>query len=186
MSTSVWMGTSWVPNNDAVKLDMLAQRTQPCFPSGSAVKNLPAMQELQEPWVWPLGQEDPLEEGMAAHSSLLACRIPWTEEPGGLQSIGLQRVEHLSLKWLSMHSNPLPEAKSAQEFDSLFSNKLCDMIKITSLKYSGGSVVRTQGFHCWGQQPNTLSKVFLIPQIMWHEPKKNKNCIFWRNICFLN
>ena len=59
------------------------------------VKNLPAMQETQ---VRSLGQDDPLEEGMAAHSSLLACRIPWTEEPGGLQSIGLQRVEHLSLK----------------------------------------------------------------------------------------
>ena len=39
-----------------------------------------------------MGQEDPLEEGMAAHSSILAWRIPWTEEPGGLQSIGLQRV----------------------------------------------------------------------------------------------
>ena len=41
-----------------------------------------------------LGEEDPLEEGMATHSSILAWRIPWTEEPGGLQSIGLQRVRH--------------------------------------------------------------------------------------------
>ena len=41
-----------------------------------------------------LGQEDPLEEGMATHSSILAWRIPWTEEPGGLQSMGSQRVEH--------------------------------------------------------------------------------------------
>ena len=55
------------------------------------VKNPPAMQET---WVQPLGGEDPLEEGMAAHSSLLAWRIPWTEEPGGLQSMGLQRVGH--------------------------------------------------------------------------------------------
>ena len=48
------------------------------------MKNLPAMQQT---WVQSLGQEDPLEEGMAAHSSILAWRIPWTEEPGWLQSI---------------------------------------------------------------------------------------------------
>ena len=54
------------------------------------VKNLPAIQEL---WVWSLGQEDPLEKGMATHSSILAWRIPWTEEPGGLQPVWLQRVE---------------------------------------------------------------------------------------------
>ena len=45
-------------------------------------------------WVPSLGQEDPLEEGMATHSSILAWRIPWTEEPGGLQSMGLHRVRH--------------------------------------------------------------------------------------------
>ena len=55
------------------------------------VKNLPAVQETQ---VWSLGWEDPLEEGMATHSSILAWRIPWAEEPGELQSIGLQRVRH--------------------------------------------------------------------------------------------
>ena len=55
------------------------------------VKNLPAVQETQ---VQSLGQEDPLEKGMATHSSILAWRIPWTEEPSGLQSIGLQRVGH--------------------------------------------------------------------------------------------
>ena len=53
------------------------------------VKNLPAKQET---WVPSLGQEDPLEKGMAAHSSIPAWRIPWTEEPGGLQSMGLQRI----------------------------------------------------------------------------------------------
>ena len=52
------------------------------------VKNLPAMQET---WVQFQGQEDPLEKGMATHSSILAWRIPWTEEPGGLQSTGSQR-----------------------------------------------------------------------------------------------
>ena len=55
------------------------------------VKNLPAMQETQ---VQSLGWEGPLEKGMETHSSVLAWRIPWTEEPGGLQSIRLQRVRH--------------------------------------------------------------------------------------------
>ena len=52
------------------------------------------MQEMLETQVQFLGQEDPLEEGMATHSSILAWRIPWTEEPGGLQFIGSQRVVH--------------------------------------------------------------------------------------------
>ena len=51
--------------------------------------------ELQETWVQPLGEEDPMEKEMATHSSILAWRIPWTEEPGGLQSTGLQRVRHI-------------------------------------------------------------------------------------------
>ena len=55
------------------------------------VKNLSAMRET---WVQPLGQEDPLEKEMATHSNILAWRIPWTEEPGGLQSMGSQRVRH--------------------------------------------------------------------------------------------
>jgi len=55
------------------------------------VKNPPAMQEM---WVQSLGQEDPLEKEMATHSSILAWKIPWTEEPGRLQSVGLQRVRH--------------------------------------------------------------------------------------------
>ena len=55
------------------------------------VKNLPTMQET---WVQSLGQEDPLEEGMATHSRILAWRIPWTEEPGGLQSTEPQGVWH--------------------------------------------------------------------------------------------
>ena len=62
------------------------------FPGRSAVKNLPAMQELQETRVWSLGWEDPLEKGMTPHSSILAWSIPWGEKPGGLQSIGSQRV----------------------------------------------------------------------------------------------
>ena len=59
---------------------------------GQMVKNLPAMQETQ---VQSLGPEDLLEKGMATHPSILAWRIPWTEEPGGLQSTALQRVRQL-------------------------------------------------------------------------------------------
>ena len=66
------------------------------------VKNLPAMQET---WVWSLGRKDPLEKGMATYSSVLAWRIPWTEESGSLQSIGSQRVEldwgtNTFVKWI--------------------------------------------------------------------------------------
>ena len=55
------------------------------------VKNLPAVWKT---WVLSLGQEDPLEKGMTTHSSILVQRIPWTEEPDGLQSMGSQRVGH--------------------------------------------------------------------------------------------
>ena len=58
------------------------------------VKNLSAMQETSEMQVRLLGQEDPLEEEITSHSSIVAWEIPWTEEPGGLQSRGLQKVGH--------------------------------------------------------------------------------------------
>ena len=58
------------------------------------VKNPAAMQKTKEVWVRSLGQEDPLEEEMATHSSILAWRITWTEEPGGLQFMGLRGVRH--------------------------------------------------------------------------------------------
>ena len=69
------------------------------------LKRLPA---LRETWVWSLGQEDPLEKEMTTHSSILAWRITWTEEPGGLQSTGSQRVGHdwrtsLPLSYIHTH-----------------------------------------------------------------------------------
>ena len=72
------------------------------FPGGSVVKNLPAMPEPPETLVWSLGGEDPLEKEMATHSSILTWRIPWTEKPGGLQSMGSQRV---GLKRHSTHAH---------------------------------------------------------------------------------
>ena len=64
---------------------------------GSDGGELPAMWET---WVWSMGWEDPLEEGMATHSSILAWRIPWTEENGELQSMGWQRIRH---GWVTKH-----------------------------------------------------------------------------------
>ena len=64
------------------------------FPGGSVIKNPPAIQELQEMRVRFLGQKDPPEKEIATHSSILTWSIPWTEEPGRIQSIGLQRVGH--------------------------------------------------------------------------------------------
>ena len=63
------------------------------------IKNLPAVQDI---WVWSLGQEDPLEEGMASHSCVLGWRIQRIEEPGGLQSMGSQRVRH---NWATKHTH---------------------------------------------------------------------------------
>ena len=77
------------------------------FPGGPAVQNPPAVQETQETWVWSLCGEDLLEEGMAIHSSILAWRIPWTEEPGGLQSSGLQRVGCNWSVWACTHTSDL-------------------------------------------------------------------------------
>ena len=57
------------------------------------VKNLPATQETLETLVWSLGREDPLKKEMATHSSILAWEIPWTEEPGGLQSMGVAKSQ---------------------------------------------------------------------------------------------
>ena len=68
------------------------------------LKHLPAMRET---WVRSLGWEDSLEKEMATHSSILAWRIPWKEEPGGLQSMGLQRVGHDQVT--SLHFKKIPE-----------------------------------------------------------------------------
>ena len=94
-----WKWQSWNSNLDLILLVITWHRqpfrsttnltTLSVLPSGSVVKKPPAMQEMQVP---SLDQEDPLKKGMATHSSSLAWRIPWTEEPGKLMSIGSQRV----------------------------------------------------------------------------------------------
>ena len=69
-------------------------KSQRDFPDGTVVKNLPTNAGDTEMQVQSLGWENPLEQEITTHSSILAWEIPWTEEPGGLQSMGLQRVEH--------------------------------------------------------------------------------------------
>ena len=92
------------------------------------VNNLPIILETQ---VWSLGQEDPLEKGMATHSSIPAWKIPWTEEPGGLQSMGSQRVGHdwktntftFSFFWMS-HRKDTKEAFPLRQQDFLYQRSL--------------------------------------------------------------
>ena len=69
------------------------------FPGGSAVKNLPAMQEPQEMRIRSLGQEDPLKKVMATHSIILVWRIPWTEEPGGYSPWGCKELDTTEATW---------------------------------------------------------------------------------------
>ena len=76
-----WKRDYWLPVVKTEVATLVAQM----------VKNAPAMQET---WVQSLGWEDPLTRGMATHSSILPCRIPWTEDPGGIQSMRSQRVGH--------------------------------------------------------------------------------------------
>ena len=68
--------------------------TPKMFRASLVAQRLKHLPSVRETWVRSLGQEDPLEKEMATHSSILAWRIPWTEEPGGLQSMGSQRVGH--------------------------------------------------------------------------------------------
>ena len=75
------------------------------FPGGASNKEPACQCRRREMQVWSLGREDPLEEGMAPHSSIPAWRIPWTEEPSGLQSIGSQRVGHDWSDLACMHTS---------------------------------------------------------------------------------
>ena len=115
-----WMGglPSYFLTNVGRKILALLGRGQSCitivgiysllfsFLAAQMVKSPLAMQETQ---VWSLGQEDPLEKGVAAHSSILSWRIPWTEEPGVAKSMGSQRVRH---DWGTNTSSPQTEASS--------------------------------------------------------------------------
>ena len=68
---------------------------------------------MQEMWVWSLGQEDPLEKEVSTHSSILAWRIAWMEEPGGLESVGSQRVGH---DWVTKHQQQHDQEEKNEEW----------------------------------------------------------------------
>ena len=92
----IWTGVRWYLTIVLICVSLIIRGTSLVT---QMVKRLPKMRET---WVWFLGGEDPLEKEMAAHSSILAWRIPWMEEPGGLQSMGSQRVSHLFMCLLTI------------------------------------------------------------------------------------
>ena len=96
------------------------------------------MQEAQEMWVQSLRWEDPLEKGMATHSSILAWRIPWTEEPGGLQSMGLKRVGH---KWSDLAC--VACVSSAKKMPTDSSRTLVEKKKLNLLSVQFSSVAQS-------------------------------------------
>ena len=100
------------------------------FPGGSVVKNLPTMQEMQETRVLSLGWENPLEEGMVTHSNILAWGILWTEDPGGLQSKGSQRVGHSWSNLACIHACFTSFAKVIYVY--------CDILGIMEIKNNDG------------------------------------------------
>ena len=89
------------------------------------------MQETQETWVRSLGWEDPLEEEMVTHSSIFAWKIPWTEEPRGLQSMELQRVRHDWSDWARM----LPPDTCVQQNAAEFPEFLCLVVEVLGWLY---------------------------------------------------
>ena len=99
------------------------------FPSGTVAKNHLPMQETQEKWVQSLGQEDPLEQEIATHSSILTWKIPWMEGPGGLQSMESRRVRHNSRLCLSQ----APKVSLPQHFSSGNHKLVFDIHKLVSI-----------------------------------------------------
>ena len=127
------------------------------FPSGSAVKNPPEMQEPREMWVQSLDQGDLLEERMATHSSILAWRIPWTEDARRLQSIAPQRIGHDGIN--STHAQRECREQASRDRRGFWKRK--------------GML---QGQNLWAQEPIK----FLIlsedePNFRWNLPPK---CLF--------
>ena len=120
---TLWFSSLNRPESGNTPIAMGTFRAEVSFLVTQLVKNLPTMQETQ---VRPLGRQYPLEKGMAIHSNILAWRIPWTEEPGRLLSMGLQRVRHnwatntftFPLSWLlniSHENDPGSEIRQSAE-----------------------------------------------------------------------
>ena len=118
------------------------KREREVFPGDPGVKNLPIMKEVQETWVLSLGQEDPLKKGIAIHSSILAWRISWTEESGGLQSKGLPNSTWL--KWISEHECK----KKGNHIDHI----IIKLMKFIKEKKSLQKLMKTNTVHLYIQE----------------------------------
>ena len=113
------------------------------------IKNPSARQETQEIWVWSLGWEKSLEESMATHSSILARRIPWTEEPGGLLSIGLHRVGHHWNSWAHTHTGSVEILNEWRQ--DLVLPQIPNCISPSELSFSTSVQVSSSRFYSpWG------------------------------------
>ena len=120
------------------------------------VNNLPAMQKTR---VQSLGQEDALEKEMTTHSSILACRIPWTEEPGGLQSVGSQRVWH---DWATNTSHTILFKTHFYLYSLATPGLSCPEIQVPDIS----------NFFCQQIRPLSCHQKNFAPQIAWIQPDK--------------
>ena len=125
------------------------------------VKNLPAMQET---WVWSLGQEDPLEKGMEPHSSILAWWILWTEEPGGLQSMGLQREGQDSTTTKYTHPSTLSHWVLMRPFLRSPGNWVSPTTGLTSI-----FVITLDLDLGWSYCPHLYIRVCNLMSMGWHQ-----------------
>ena len=139
------------------------------FSSGLVVNNLPVQEKL-EMQVRSLGREDPLEEEMATCSSTLAWEIPWTEAPGGLQFMGLQRIGH---DWA--HTD---EHTKCSINDSSHS---CDYFPSHPSSYSTCSCLRHIHFTCWWEKSGAAKNKSLLVSIRWLAAKAATLSSFWRH-----
>ena len=121
------------------------------------VKRVPAMWETQ---VWSLGQEDPLEKEMATHSSILARRIPWTEQDGRLQSTRLQRVGH---NWVTSLKRNIIESLQILSIDIKYNqyiyNQLIFNKRAKAIQWSTNSLLNKQ---CWSNWRSICKKMNLV------------------------
>ena len=141
-------------------------------PMAQQVKIPPAMQEPQEMWVQFLGWEDPLEEEMATHSSILAWIIPWTEEPGGPQSMWSQTVGH---NWLNTHSTSLHDSDAFVLANHPYSTKWYNSLLESDWSLVDGG--QRHGSLCWVPRCSVLpvfmpwcpGRLFYSPRyLFWH------------------
>ena len=126
-----------------------------------SVKNLPAMQET---WVWSLGWEDPLEKEMATHSGILAWRIPWTEKPGGLRSMGLKRAGH---DWGL-------ECKSRKSRDTCSNRQVWPWWKKWSNAKANTVLLRKRTGHSKCSLPTTQETTVYMDITRWSIPKSDR------------